>query len=291
MRQITIYLITLLLGVFFIGCDSDDTTRSNSTEQVALVWAEHERDYYDYGPDTLINSPATFITGVILSDPLPSFDYYMAGGVTFTGDDNYTYYPGYLAFGANFNFEYYEPILTNYNPLNFEVKTSIGQLNGSISLPDTITSINLSEYDTLQLGEAFTVSWLGSNADFYSFNFEYEWIDEEYNWEKVWIDTFVVDNSITIPGSFFQYNGETDYIRIKPMNGPYPKNGAIGNMSGDGTGFLYYENESTRYEDDEIIVGSGLYGGLAKASLNRPNEAKTKERVRMQIKNKILRNK
>lgn len=76
------------------------------------------------------------------------------------------YYPRYVSFGSIDGAEVVL-ITSNFDPVTVAVKTSLSKLTGTISLPDTITYLSLSEYDTLYLGESITISWSGSNADFF----------------------------------------------------------------------------------------------------------------------------
>lgn len=290
MKEMLILTIALIVGLSFLGCESNSTnSNSDSVDQIAIVWAEYETEYWDEIADTLIDSPATFVMGVVFADPLPSFEYYKAGGKTYSGENSYEYFPGYIGFGVQTDWENYEPVTTNLDPLDIEVKTSVGKINGSIVLPDTIEILTLSEYDTLQINEPFTISWSGSNADFYSVYCDYDWIDEDGHWHDEDLDRFIIGNSITYPGSVFSHNGDIDYIRVQPMNGPFPEADAEGNMVGNGSGFLYYETESVRY-DEEIVVGSGLYGGMAKMSLKKPSEKEIRTLIRQKIENFIVGN-
>ncbi len=143
--------------------------------------------------------------------------------------------------------------------------------------------------DTLELGEPLTISWSGSNADFYEVSLSYDW-QEDDNWGYKYIDTSVVSNSVTFRGSIFTHNGEIGYIRIQPINGPLPEAGTTGNMEGDGSGFLYYFDYNNGIRFNDIIVGSGVDGWLAKSSQEKPDEQATKERIRKHIENKILGN-
>ena len=180
-------------------------------------------------------------------------------------------------------------ITSNFTPLSVEVKTSLGTLNGSINLPDSIESLTLSEYSTLNLGQPFTITWTGSNANFYSVYCDYRWKDNNGNWQSADLNDFVSGNSITYPGSVFIHNGEISYIRVQPMNGPMPGVGAKGNMSGDGSGFLYYNVERTRYEGENIVVGTGL-GKLAKKSNSHINEKEILEKMRTKLERNIQNN-
>lgn len=289
MKQITTILLTLIVGIAFFGCEGDDPTGSNGdASQIMFVYAEHDNYFWDENDDKVFLEN-TSVGGVVFGDPMPEFVHLKLNETFFSGDNYSEIYPGYISFG-NFDNDEQTMITSNFSPLDVEVKTTIGTVNGTISLPDTITILTLSEYDTLQLGESFTVTWSGSNADFYSVYCDYEWRDENGNWHYEGLDDFVTGNTITYPGSIFTHNGEIYYIRVQPMNGPLPEEGTAGNMSGDGRGFLYYMVDRIRYEDGDIIVGSGMYDGMARTSSNEPSDQLIQERVRKQIENKILGN-
>lgn len=289
MKQTITILLTLIVGIMFFGCEGDDPTGSNGdASQIMFVYAYHDNYYWDEETDEEVYQENTTAGGVVFGDPLPAFVHLKLGETVFSGESSSTTYPGYVGFG-NFENDENAMITSNFTPLAVEVKTSLGTVNGTVSLPDTITALTLSEYDTLQLGESFTITWSGSNADFYSVDCDYEWVDENGNWHWEDLREFVAGNSITYAGSIFSHNGEIDYIRVQPMNGPLPEEGAVGNMSGDGNGFLYYIADDL-YVDGDIIVGSGMYGGMARTYSNKPNEQVIQDRIRETIENKILGN-
>lgn len=287
-RTLTI-LITLVVGILFFGCEGDNSTNSDSVAQIMFVHAEHRNYYWDNQSDEEVFVENTMAWGVVFGDPIPEFNYFKLGETTFSGDDYYEYYPGFVNFSPSYYADEPAMITSNFNPLSVEVKTSLGKLSGSISLPDTIISLELSEYDTLQIDESFTISWPESNAEFYSVYCDYEWRDENGNWHWEDLSDFVTGNSITYLGSIFLHNGEIDYIVVQPMNGPLPEAGAEGNMSGDGSGFLYYEVEAIRHYE-EIIVGTGMYGGMAKMSPDKPSDKEIQGRIRQEIEKRIIGN-
>ena len=290
MKKTIIIILTLIVGIMFFGCEGDDPTGSNGdASQIMFVYAEHDDYYWDEETDEQVFQENTTGWGVIFGDPLPEFTHLKLGETVFSGDDYSEIYPGYIGIGFGDDGEAQAMITSNFTPLTVEVKTSLGTVNGTVSLPDTITALTLSEYDTLQLGESFTISWSGSNAEFYSVYCDYEWVDENGNWHWEYLREFVTGNSITYAGSIFSHNGEIDYIRVQPMNGPLPEEGAVGNMSGDGNGFLYYMADGV-YEYGEITVGSGLYSGMARTSFIKPSEQVIQEQIREKIESKILGN-
>lgn len=291
-RALTI-LLTLIVGVAFFSCENDDPTSSDGeASQILFVHAVHDNYYWDEEGDSSIIAPNTNLFGVVFGDPLPTFEYYRAGGITYSSSEYSEYLSGYIIFGEGIE-NYPPPITSNYNPLTVEVKTSFGIITGTISTPDSISNMTISEEDTLALGEPLTISWSGSNADFYEISLSYEW-PENVNWGYKDLDTFVVSNSVTFPGSIFTHNGIIGHIRIQPINGPLPQAGTTGNMEGDGSGFLYYFDYSRGIRYNGIIVGSGIDGSssmLTKSSQEMPNERVVKEEIRKHIENKILGNK
>ena len=96
------------------------------------------------------------------------------------------------------------------------------------------------------------------------------------------------DNSFTFSRSIFSYNGEIDYINVQPINGSLPQEGAEGNISGDGSGFLYYFTHRFNYEGDDIVVGSGTSGRISGISTPQPNEQELQKQISKKIENRIF---
>jgi len=141
-----------------------------------------------------------------------------------------------------------------------EVSTSLGDVSGTVDLPVDPAGVSYSDTAQIALGEDLTVSWSGGDADFYFFELEYEY---DFGWD--YFDTLTVGTSVTIDGAFFAHDGLIDNVDIQPINGPAPIAGSTGNMSGDGTGFLFHIIEGV-WDDPDIQVGAGL-------SFERPDPA------------------
>ena len=101
-------------------------------------------------------------------------------------------------------------------------------------------------------------------------------------------EEMTINNSYTFPDSIFSYNGEIESITVQPINGPIPQEGSEGNMSGDGSGFLYYTSKSTSYDGDAIVVGSGSNGRISVTPTNIPIRQEINKQIRDDIKNRIL---
>ena len=256
MKRISISFILLIFLTLFLSCSKDSESNPVSNEQICqivLAWVEYDNSYWDDTGDSTVYIPNAELEGVVIANEPPDFNYFKIGNLTFSTKPYFNYSYGYLYFEHDD-----QPLLSQFNPVSIEVSTSLGKISGSLTLPDTIQNINLSTTDTLQIGQSFTISWTGSNADFYNFNCGYEWRDAQGNWHYKDLDSLLSGTSITFDGSIFLFNGKIDIWNISPINGPFPQKGAKPNMNGDGKGFMYYTNDF-RDLSIEITVGQGLY--------------------------------
>ena len=156
----------ILLTLLIVGCDN---ATESDTQQIIFVYAQHDNSYYDDNwNDVYIEN--TQADGLIMSDPVPEFTHLILNETVFSGDDYSGIYTGYTMFGDN---DSTAMITSNFTPLDVEVKTSQGMMNGTISLPDSIMTLGLSETSNLPLSTPLTISWAGSNADFYTVSFSY----------------------------------------------------------------------------------------------------------------------
>ncbi len=95
----------------------------------------------------------------------------------------------------------------------------------------------------------------------------------------------LVNAGLVIPSNFFVGNGKLEVRGITSVNGIFPKAGAAGNMTGNGSGFLYFE----RYQDfyKSVVIGRGLYSKTSasiKEALSEPSAGSIVERLHTKIK-------
>jgi len=274
----------LILALLFVGCD-DLLTDSDESSQFIYIYLSNSDEYYDDEDKEWVDGENTSASGWIDSDPYCEFNYLKLDTLSFIGDEYTELLLGYKYFPTN---NKSMRIMSNFNSIDVELKTSLGKVEKRIALPDTIMTLGLSATSNLPLSSPFTISWAGSNADFYSVSLDYSYKDENDNWEYEYLTEYTSDNNYTFSGSIFSYNGDIDYIRVQPINGTMPEVGGKGNMSGDGSGFLYYGSKSTSYDGDEIIVGSGSNGRISRNQTNIPIRQKINNQIRDDIKNRIL---
>jgi len=247
MRRVPVSLTLLALCVSLCGCENSSSPCECSQQNaVTGVWAYHEDEL---ALATASRDVATSVNGVVFADPLPTLQSVELNDAEFSDPGYWQYIDGYIYFGS---WDYEIVIYSGFDPIVVSVRTSAGDVEGAVSLPDEITHLEFSESLILELGEPLTISWPGQDADFYHFWLYYEW----GGWEYSVVDTVVSGNSVTIDGSFFSHDGVIWDVWIQPTNGPMPKPGATGNMSGYGSGYLYYSRDEY-YEEVGILVGQG----------------------------------
>jgi len=279
--------------MLFVGCDKN-REKEIEENQVLFFYAYYGDLYWDRDSNIFVETESTSGWGVLLTDSTPTFDYFKMGSESFSDSGYVKFYDGYISFG-DYDFDGNAIITSDLNPLNIEVKTSLGTISGSINFPDEIESITLSQSDTLEIGEPLTISWTGSNANFYNVSYSYRWKDKNGKLGTTYFNEFTSDILMTLPGSLFDNDGEIIFLYVIPQNGPSPTDNEIGNMSGDGSGFLYYSIDGTRYNGENIVVGLGTGTGnlsqssfeiLAKEQLDKNREMLEKKIRETRGKNK-----
>jgi len=272
----------LLLSILLIvGCEN--STESNNVQLIGVL-ASHSNSHWDSENAEYIEIENTFISGWIDGDPYPELIQIQVNDQVFN-KDNLTFdnYLGYSNFGGYPN----GIVLTsNFDTLNIELESTLGKMNGTIVLPDTIMTLGLSETSNLPLSTSFTVSWSGSNADFYYIGLDYTWFDTNGNEKFDYLEHYTKENNFTFSDTTFNYNGIINYITVQPTNGSIPIAGNKGNMSENG-GFLYYFTIPYNHNDD-IIVGSGSNGRISSTSLNKSNPKDIQLLFRENIREMIL---
>ncbi|MCF8372990.1 MAG: hypothetical protein K9H64_15320 [Bacteroidales bacterium] len=256
MQRSLLLLLSTLLTVLFYSCDK--TIESIPCTQICNFTINyHEPTVDDVTGEVTFPENVDFY-GEIRSDVLPEFEYLKVGSNTYYGKEYCMYSLGRIHINPEF-FPYnsVSNIFSDFQNLFVEVKTSQGVLNGSISMPTQIDTIFLSKYDQIEIGDSFTISWINNDADFYYVYTDYNWLDSEGNSRHYDLINYVENNSITYLDTTFSYHGRIFSIMVQPINGPLPNAGTGGNMSGDGSGFLYYESVRYRFINHKIDVGQG----------------------------------
>lgn len=262
------FCITML--TFLSSCDKEDES-SEKPDQILTVYLEFNDRYYNEEADSMISGPFTMVSGFLSADPVPKMiDLKVNGRLVF---DKFFYSYGLVSF-------YDETALFGRGlPIPFSnglqlvtANTALGEITGKISVPAQISSVSFSPASSMTINQPVTVSWKGSNANFYSVAIFYNGV----------VDTIVKGNTVTFPGKYFKYPGVIDEASIYPVNGPFPVENISGNLSGAGKGNLFYVGKSYDWEG-WIVIGSGTEHGTSL----KGNDEKRRE-FRQSLKNKLL---
>ncbi len=248
MKKNHLFLIIMVCVSLLTACEKNyDNTIS------ALVVVDHNIFNESEDPQQVNEVAYIRIETILMGTPIQSFEYIQIGDKRLSNNEDFYSFNGLV--------EYYGEVKVdedlNLDPLNVIIKTSIGEIEGSVSMPDTVKSFSVDAADQIPTGTPVTVSWSGSNADYYELRYIYEYMKDEQSIDEIYIDTIVTSSNFTIEGSEFAKDGRIFSFRVRPINGPIPEEGAKHNMKGDGFGYLIFENKAKR-SDKLITVGNGL---------------------------------
>lgn len=263
-------LVAVCVSVCSCG-DSQGPTECSQENMVTLVWAYYD-DSGGFAQDP--RDGATWVSGEVVADPLPAPLSVAVNDCEYSGLDYWHYDHGFISFGSH---DEDIVVYSELDSLDVVVRTSAGTIAGQVSLPSEIMQLELSESETLGLGESLTISWPPDDADFCYVEFCYERANSGYEY----VETTVAGNTLIIYGSFFHSDGMIWYVSVWPVNGPEPQTGSTGNMFGYGSGYLYY-SRSGYTVSDPIQVGDGLGLGCPAPRSQDPELTSVKVRQRLQ---------
>jgi len=277
----------LLVCIPFLFWNCDDGEGEDTLSALVMI-----RHYYAgrRAPDwNVIHVPSIWARAEISGDKIPDVSDVSVAGKTFKFDPGSFYQQlGYVYFSSYTRIWKDSIPEPKFDPINISINTDLGLLEGSITVPDTIETMTISiTADTVPLGTPVTISWTGSNADFYDVYFFHDWMEGEGYWLGYSVDTVVTGNSVTFEGSRFNKDGMLSYFEITPLNGPFPEPGAKSNMTGDGYGFIYIENQIIE-SDQVIVIGNGIdFSIFLKKSGQKPDRENRSEMVYNNIRRRL----
>jgi hypothetical protein len=229
---ISIYLIML----FAVRCSKNSTEPEiiGEPEQFMVINIQPINLQSIENGETTINS-ALRIDGKVVADTLPSIESVTVNESPFMVESGFE-------FGEKTFTIIYDKEVSSIENINIEVKTSIGIMFGSVANPDTITNISFDPALPMQSNQKLTVTWDKGKVQYY----RYLLFSRRNYFQEI-----TTTNKIEIPATQFRSDGMYQ-LAVYGVNGPVPKEGTKGNMSGDGVGFLYFINN---YQYFDIIVG------------------------------------
>ncbi len=254
MKNPALILMILFVVALFTSCEKND-----ENTQAASIYISHRNKGMRVEGDNhqRVYLKNIYLYGSLIGSPLPSMNYVQIGSIKNSDPNTFNYSEGSLYFSTDETIWEDQLDEPKFNPLKIIVSSSIGDIEGSVTIPDTIKTISINAPDQIALGTPFTVSWTGSNADYYVVEYYYQYMEEQYAMLGYSKDTVIASNSVTFAGLNFMKDGELSYFEIYPMNGPLPAAGSKPNMKGVGYGYIYTQNTGIE-SDKKIIVGNGI---------------------------------
>jgi hypothetical protein len=260
-KPITIKLLTGAV-LFILCCSGCNENQDNeySPSLAASMIVEHRHTGRRAPTWERITIPNVYVYGDITGNPLPAINSIQVAGKQYGNAASFYDDQGIMHFSPDESVWLDEVAEPGFSPLSVHLETSLGTLSGSIYIPDTVKTLQINASDTISLGTSFTISWTGSNADYYFVAYYHEWMEVE---DDAWFmlgysrDTVVTGNDVTFGASLTAKDGEISEIRVYPVNGPFPVPGAQPNMTGVGYGYLFAENQPVR-ATRTVVFGDGI---------------------------------
>lgn len=269
MKKVFIVMCILLcVPFFFWNCDNEE-----DMDYLSVLFRIHHYNSGRRAPDwNVIHVPSIWANAEIQGNRIPHVNHVDIAGKPFSDSENFYLEFGYVYFSSYTRIWEDSIPEPKFNPVNVTIQTDLGELKGSITVPDTLSSLSVNAPDSIDYSTPVTISWSGSNADFYHVSFFHDWmyyIGDGIVWLGYSIDTVVTGSSATFNRSEFAMDGIISDFSVIPVNGPFPEYGSESNMTGDGSGYIYMENDRIDL-DRIIIIGEGIdYTMFFKASDKR----------------------
>jgi len=238
-----------MIVITFISCDERLTIMEVEKNKLfAKVIVTTYPSYFDIDSNKVIHKTTMDFEGEIIGESITSIESIIIGNSSIPFGDSYSIdRKNYGVINFNKTSEaFIEPFKTD----KFTIKTDIGELEGIISMPDSVINISYNHnlFDTLKINDSLEISFEG-NADYYVLDY---WItyaippDTNLNYHASG-EIISKTNNFTLSSAQLNKSGSLGINRIISFNGPFLEGGSPGNMKGDGTGFLYSQVSQSVY--------------------------------------------
>lgn len=255
MKKMSNVFLYIILFALLYNCDNNIDDEVNT--QTAIVLVKHHYSGRRAPTWNVINIPNIYVSAHLSGNPLPEVNDIRIADQHYSNPNHFIYNQGDIYYSTETNIWEDNVQEPKFNPLTIIINTNIGTIEGSITVPDTIHTITIDAPDTIVLNTPLSISWSGSNADYYHVQYYHNWMEEEFYWLGYSKDTIVQGINLVFDGSQFSKDGDISEIEITPINGPFPTKNAKANLTGQGFGFLYLQNSAIR-SDRTIVIGKGI---------------------------------
>lgn len=243
-----IFLLVIML-ITLISCDEKSTILEVERNKLfAKVIVTTHPSYFDPDSNKVIHKTTMNFEGEIIGESITSIENILIGKNSIPFTDSYSI--DRKNYGV-INFKKpAETFIAPFKTDRFIIKTGIGELEGLISMPDSVINISYNHnlFDTLKTNDSLEISFDG-NANYYVLRY---WITYAIPPDTQLIynepgEMISKTNKFTIGSSKLNKSGILSINTLESFNGPYLEEGSLGNMNGDGTGFLYSKVSQSVY--------------------------------------------
>ena len=252
MKNYFTYLFFVSIILVLLSCEGNKTiTEAENNKLFAEIFVSLKNSYYDSDSKKTLNIANLDFKGELIGENITAIDYIMVGNDTVPYEDSYSY-PRDNWGVINFNRPTGVFIDASF-PKRFMVKTKIGSIEGTIIIPDSVKNLSYNKKDSLHIGDSLIVSFEAGDADYFKLNYalfynlSYNPVANKFGSTITREPRVVIDESMTSIEGVLQISSITAY------KGPFPEEGASGNMTGDGSGFLYVLRKQNIYDYFQIV--------------------------------------
>lgn len=231
------YLLLLPVAVFCLSCESKIVeVEKNKLFAEVFVWVSPR--YFDTDSNKYIDKENMNFSGTLIGESVTAIN------SIFIGEESVPYeniYRGRNIEYGSINFKNASTLfIENDDYKKFIINNSLGKLEGIIKIPDSIYNVEYSLSDTVRSDENLEINFNG-NADYYilSYVVAYQIPPDTLYYHYLEKKLVSVTTKFVIDLTQFSNSRYLVVNSIQAFNGPLPEKGTNGNMSGDGSGFLY----------------------------------------------------
>lgn len=233
-KKLYIIIVSVLTALIIQACSEEKNIAGPvKVDQIAI--ASFDQIRFNFKEDWI------FFSGRIYAEPIPDVDNFSINGEIFIGEDNSASVLGYVSLNPDLG-DYFQ--ITYATEL--EINTGLGSLNGTVNEPDELVNVKVNDtasdyYYQTDLNNSVDLTWESSYPEKSDFILIVGWY-EDINGQMIDEKIILLPNTSTSIRLFEEdetvHEGEI-WINISSVNGPFPEAGSAGNMTGDGSGYLY----------------------------------------------------
>lgn len=247
-------LLFILFAFFLIiSCESNSSlVEIEKNKLFTKVVVSVQPSFYDPISKIFINEENINFEGELISESITTIESIKIGNESIPFTDSYSI--DRKNYGV-IKFNKPSETFIDFSISNkFLISTKIGGLEGFIQFPDSIYNISYNLTDIITASDSLIILFEG-NADYYVLNYWISYAIPSDTLELYYSPGEIISktNKFVLSSSHLNKSGRLAINSIESFNGPYLEEGSKGNMTGDGTGFLYSKRNQSIYNYFDIV--------------------------------------